>query len=94
MSLPGFIATASLNGVNQRYSMAGSNFTSEGAEGVIPQLGTTMEDWWNQWMMGEGGGGGGVVLPLHVNKPPLIDISNVYVLARPICASRCVGTNT
>jgi hypothetical protein len=59
MSLPGFTATASLNGVNQRYRTAGTNFTLEGAEGVIPQLGTIMDLWWNQWMLGDGGGGGG-----------------------------------
>lgn len=58
MSLPGFTATASLNPVN-RYRMAGSNFTAEGGGGVVPQLGTTMEDWWNEWMSGDGGGGGG-----------------------------------
>jgi hypothetical protein len=59
MSLPGFTAMASLDEVNQRYRKAGTNFTLPGGEGVIPQLGTTMEDWWAQWMSGDGGGGGG-----------------------------------
>ena len=59
MNLPGFTATASLNSVNQRYGMGQINFAVAGGEGVVPQLGTTMEDWWNQWVLGEGGGGGG-----------------------------------
>jgi|KBSSwiStaDraftv2_1062776.scaffolds.fasta_scaffold452177_2 hypothetical protein len=58
MSLPGFTAAASLNGVNRRYRMAGTNFTSEGGERVVPQLGTTMEDWWAEWTADGGGGGG------------------------------------
>lgn len=96
MSLPGFTATASLNEVTQRYRTAGTNFTLAGAGGVIPQLGTTMEDWWDDWMGGDGdgGGGGGTPSPCETNATQTYNQCLAYCSffgGSNTCSSNCLN---